>query len=505
MTKADRKNKTKLKIADSLAKTRESQNKYKENDGSCKTVVIESSLLEFLIKENELSVISEHESLVKAKFQKSNINFLFIKSENLSENELIYSLRYSDIAIFSCIPDLPIQCAITILCNETDEKSENYKKISKMQLKQNLINFVPKEKKRQAIIPDMFHFDDNGALVCSVFLDNGLISKHFVCDGSEELELKSIHFEGFSHDASTIFAENDEIQYDLKQLISVQKETPMDIIEDSEDEMSDISENDENEENISYKNKYRDYVGSNSISESESFPRCIPEYYSQLTIPRNTKIMEGRCIKQHKKCFEKKRVTLEFKPKLISNLKAPILVNLYNIEREKSVYNIYFSSKRAIKSNDDVLFDTGTRIFKARPLLSEHANFSIFKIYDNLYTGVMTFIGPITISPSKIIINNEEVGAFLEYSDRILAEEVVLEGSHFKVNQRHSVVRNMFNNREDVIHFKDFSLRSGKFNVGKIKEAMGTHGMFKAFFMKPVKFGEDVKMMLYKPTFPLNN
>ncbi|KAH8583901.1 Tsr1p GTpase [Cryptosporidium sp. chipmunk genotype I] len=85
---------------------------------------------------------------------------------------------------------------------------------------------------------------------------------------------------------------------------------------------------------------------------------------------------------------------------------------------------------------------------------------------------------------------------------RVIVKRIVLVGSLFKVRKSKGVVRNMFNNPDDVKWFKPVGLRTRSGIRGIIKEPLGMHGYMKCLFSKPIQQSEVVGMPLYKRVFP---
>lgn len=85
---------------------------------------------------------------------------------------------------------------------------------------------------------------------------------------------------------------------------------------------------------------------------------------------------------------------------------------------------------------------------------------------------------------------------------RVIVKRIVLVGNLFKVRKTKGVVRNMFNNPDDVKWFKSVGLRTRSGIRGIIKEPLGMHGYMKCLFSKPIQQNEVVGMPLYKRVFP---
>ncbi|XP_665288.1 ENSANGP00000018078 [Cryptosporidium hominis TU502] len=85
---------------------------------------------------------------------------------------------------------------------------------------------------------------------------------------------------------------------------------------------------------------------------------------------------------------------------------------------------------------------------------------------------------------------------------RVIVKRIVLVGNLFKVRKSKAVVRNMFNNPEDVKWFKSVGLRTRSGIRGIIREPLGMHGYMKCLFSRPIQQNEVVGMPLYKRVFP---
>lgn len=85
---------------------------------------------------------------------------------------------------------------------------------------------------------------------------------------------------------------------------------------------------------------------------------------------------------------------------------------------------------------------------------------------------------------------------------RVIVKRVVLTGNLFKVRKCKGVVRNMFNNPDDIKWFKSVGLRTRSGIRGIIREPLGMHGHMKCLFSKPIQQNEVVGMALYKRVFP---
>lgn len=85
---------------------------------------------------------------------------------------------------------------------------------------------------------------------------------------------------------------------------------------------------------------------------------------------------------------------------------------------------------------------------------------------------------------------------------RVIVKRIVLIGNLFKIRKCKGVVRNMFNNPDDIKWFKSVGLKTRSGIRGVIKEPLGMHGHMKCLFSKPIQQNEVVGMALYKRVFP---
>lgn len=95
------------------------------------------------------------------------------------------------------------------------------------------------------------------------------------------------------------------------------------------------------------------------------------------------------------------------------------------------------------------------------------------------------------------------IGTFLNPDPfKLILKRIILTGYPFKIKKKHAIVRYMFFNPEDVYYYMKNEIYTKKGLKGKIKESLGTHGLFKVLFNGYVKANDTVCMNLYKRVFP---
>ncbi|CAH8681020.1 unnamed protein product [Schistosoma rodhaini] len=180
-----------------------------------------------------------------------------------------------------------------------------------------------------------------------------------------------------------------------------------------------------------------------------------------------------------------------------------------------------------IKSKDLMLIQAGIRRFVAAPIYSapsnprEKAKFEPFFPASESST-VATVYAPVMYSPVNILqfrirvtededgeLSSPYVGELVATGSlrsvdpsHLIIKRIFLSGHPYKINQRHVVVRYMFHNPADVIHFQSVQLQTKSGAVGHIKEPVGTHGHMKCVFDRPILANDVALMPLYKRVFP---
>ncbi|TFK44273.1 ribosome biogenesis protein tsr1 [Crucibulum laeve] len=208
-------------------------------------------------------------------------------------------------------------------------------------------------------------------------------------------------------------------------------------------------------------------------------------------------------------------------------LRAPITIfSLLQHEHKVTVLN--FTVQRnteyegSVRSKDPLILCVGPRRLAVNPVYSQHtrgggkgAN-NVHKFERFLrhgVTNVVTTYGPVVYGKQPCVLLRESsdlqaphlvaMGSFLNPdTTRVIAKRILLTGHPFKVHKKTATVRYMFFNSDDVHYFKPIQLHTKHGRTGHIRESLGTHGYFKAYFDGPINQMDTVCMSLYKRVFP---
>jgi pre-rRNA-processing protein TSR1 len=214
--------------------------------------------------------------------------------------------------------------------------------------------------------------------------------------------------------------------------------------------------------------------------------------------------------------------------------KPVTLFSLLRHENKKTVCNVLINLssdyEHSIKAKEEIIMQLGPRRFVINPLFSTGGNTpnDVHKYCRYLHPGqsaVATFLGPLTwgsvpalffkrtIPDADSSIDEEEssplplsligTGTALPPStNRVIAKRVILTGHPYHIHKKIVTIRYMFFNREDVEWFKALPLWTKRGRTGYIKEALGTHGYFKATFDGRINPQDSIGVSLYKRVWP---
>lgn len=208
------------------------------------------------------------------------------------------------------------------------------------------------------------------------------------------------------------------------------------------------------------------------------------------------------------------------------NPSRPLTIfSLLRHEHKKAVlnYSISLSSDypAPIRSKEELILQCGPRRFIINPIFSQAGTpqNNVHKFERFLHPGrsaVASFIGPLTWGsvpalffrrstpgPLPTPLSLVATGTSLPPSStRIIAKRIILTGHPYKIHKKLVTIRYMFFNREDVEWFKALQLWTKRGRSGYIKEALGTHGYFKATFDGRINPQDSVGVSLYKRVWP---
>lgn len=459
----------------------------------------------------------------KLKKFKNFKNINLISDTELSKRELISTISSVDLTIllitdFICEEKLKFVknfLSSTYIICYSDNSNENFSKIKKAEVrkfvkgnfnKPNILNLkqLPLMLKNLKLIDKNLNtnflaenvtFLENNLLKVSGFVRNKFCSDKIILNNFYE-------FEVLECDDSAVFDEIDLNEY-LKKYISHNKTEIESVSNESEE-----SSNTEDSE----------------ISEDESIntdnfiiPTNLRENYHPLSFfeksTQNSENVENLFLK--KKSYEKqnfnKKVNFILKPlnsNLISEIKESNIfiftTNLFDrlAISYKTIYNVYLNEKP--KPQCAVLLNKFQEIY---PLIFDfHRNKTndIKKLKD---TGdSISFIGNIQSDDFKNIkfldIDNNNFlykSKEVNNSNLVILEEREITGKLVRVYDKYAKIR-MFGSKEESKFFLKNKVFA-KNNKGIIKKSIGSKGLIKCLFERPPKYGEPIKMFVYRRIF----
>lgn len=209
--------------------------------------------------------------------------------------------------------------------------------------------------------------------------------------------------------------------------------------------------------------------------------------------------------------------------------KPVTLFSLLRHENKRTVCNVLINLssdyEHPIKAKEDIIMQLGPRRYVINPLFSTSGNTpnDVHKYCRYLHPGqsaVATFVGPVTWGSvpalffkrttstadpdsSSVPLSLVATGTSLPPStNRVVAKRVILTGHPYHIHKKIVTIRYMFFNREDVDWFKALPLWTRRGRTGYIKEALGTHGYFKATFDGRINPQDSIGVSLYKRVWP---
>ncbi|KAG0143684.1 hypothetical protein CROQUDRAFT_65959 [Cronartium quercuum f. sp. fusiforme G11] len=286
--------------------------------------------------------------------------------------------------------------------------------------------------------------------------------------------------------------------------------------------------------NILAKQRFARYRGLKNLRKSYWDPfENLPLEYGKIFNFKDWKIMGRKLIqKANEDQFSVgsgMKVTLhiqDFTKQLHETIPKTIPITIYTLYEHEHKYTVMnFTTQRnteydsVIKSKQELIICIGFRYYKINPIWSQptiKSSNNVHKFERYLRHGKLnigTAYLPVTFGSNiPIILFQQTENMQLELvgngtligsePSRIICKRIILSGHPYKVHKKTATIRYMFFNRDDIEYFKPIELRTKKGRLGHIKEALGTHGYFKASFDGPIDQMDTICMALYKRCFP---
>jgi pre-rRNA-processing protein TSR1 len=213
------------------------------------------------------------------------------------------------------------------------------------------------------------------------------------------------------------------------------------------------------------------------------------------------------------------------------------LFSLLRHEHKRTCVNtsISLSSdyEQPLKSKDELILQCGPRRLLINPLFSQGGRTlnNVHKFDRYLHPGrtaVASFIGPVVWgsvpclyfkrpAPPKDAVDSlaqdlNSINTSLQLiatgtslppsTNRVITKRIILTGHPYKIHRKLVTVRYMFFNTEDVRYFRALQLWTKRGRSGFVREALGTHGYFKATFDEKISPMDAVGVSLYKMVWP---
>lgn len=209
--------------------------------------------------------------------------------------------------------------------------------------------------------------------------------------------------------------------------------------------------------------------------------------------------------------------------------KALILSTLFPNEIKLST--MQFKIKRTIENKEIVPskqlmeFHAGFRRFHCKPIFSAETNpgasseklkYHRFLHKQTDAQAIATIYSPIVFAPCKVLCFTEKslksgdcstivaTGiAMAPNPMKCILKRIMLTGYPLRCHKKKATIRYMFFNPTDIKYFKPVELQTRAGLRGRIKAALGTHGLMKCVFNDFIKHSDVVCMPLYRRVFPV--
>ncbi|KAJ2926768.1 hypothetical protein H1R20_g10336, partial [Candolleomyces eurysporus] len=282
-------------------------------------------------------------------------------------------------------------------------------------------------------------------------------------------------------------------------------------------------------QDVPARQRFARYRGMRSFRTSPWDPyENLPRDYARIFQFEDFKRTE-RNLQQAERLYQPgTRVTIYIKdvPQEVANTIGLTVFSLFQHEHKVTALN--FTVQRnteyegSVRSKDPLILCVGPRRLFVNPVYSQLTrgggkgtnNVHKFERYlRHGVTNVATIYGPVTYGHQSCTLLREgkdpqaphlvAYGSFLNTdTTRVIAKRIILSGHPFKVHKKTATIRYMFFNPDDIQYFKPIQLHTKYGRVGHIKESLGTHGYFKAYFDGPINQMDTVCMSLYKRVYP---
>ncbi|RXG71473.1 Pre-rRNA-processing protein TSR1-like protein [Armadillidium vulgare] len=273
------------------------------------------------------------------------------------------------------------------------------------------------------------------------------------------------------------------------------------LLDDKNDAREDAEFPDEMEtpNDIPAKVRFQKYHGLESFKKSPWTDPYLPLEYEKIFNTKNFSHLKFRILKRGREgalpgwyvmlhiSDVPRHMYMEY-----VKTKAPLVVfSLLPFEQKISVVHAVVKSHslghiHPIKSKERLVFHVGFRRYTNCPIFSECGmgdKHKFLRFFQPGQTVVATMYAPVTFPSCPLTV----------FRMRPNGEQI---------STRHSIIRYMFFNREDILFFKSIKLRTKLGRKGNIVEPVGTHGHMKCSFDRQLQSQDTVLMNLYKRVFP---
>jgi len=320
---------------------------------------------------------------------------------------------------------------------------------------------------------------------------------------SRDIESDRMEFDGEVEMNET--SNTDRMEFEVE----VNETSNTDRMEFESEEEVEYEVEDTTEPEVDLISKYAEYKGVRNLATC-TFPNRaedIPDYYKEICFFKNQKQSFNR-IKNRKSVIPKNRnvvlkIQLPDGVPVLSPSTPLVLYNLFENEGRSTIMNYEFTSTEPLP--EVLCVYNGVGLHEARCITTRNLTCGAFKGDPELTTGVVSFIAPLlhgSSATAHVLLGGQDSSIVRLYNgtseDRVFFDGVELTGWPVKVSKRSVTVKGMFYNKEQVEYFSSVRLEGRRGISGFIKKALGTKGVFKAYFAQQVKYGESILMKLYK-------